>query len=111
MPFTSSLLGSYGNNPLAVDIFALNVLLAALATQATLVFGQRRDVMAAPTDAEVRATRARATVVVIVLAVSIGLAWVDTSAAKYCWLLIPLAPWVANRWAARTTPGPDAAGR
>ena len=51
MPFTSSLLGGYGHNPLAVDIFALNVLLAALATQATLVFGQRRDVLTGPADA------------------------------------------------------------
>jgi len=109
MPFTSSLLGSYGDNPLAVDIFAVNVLLAALATQATLLFGQRRQVLAGPADAEVRATRARVTVVVIALALSIGLAWLNTSAGKYCWLLILLAPWAANRWAARTTPGPAAA--
>jgi uncharacterized membrane protein len=110
MPFTSSLLGTYGNNPLAVDIFALNVLLAALATQAILLFGQRREVLAAPADVEVRATRARVTEVVITLAVSAGLAWVNTSAAKYCWLLIVLAPWAADRWAARTTSGPGAAG-
>jgi uncharacterized membrane protein len=110
MPFTSSLLGTYGHNPLAVDIFAVNVLLAALATQATLLFGQRRDVLIAPADAEVRTTRARATMVVIALAVSIGLAWVNTNAAMYCWLLIPLAPWAANRLVTRTTPGPDAAG-
>jgi len=110
MPFTSSLLGSYGDNPLAVDIFALNVLLAALATQATLLFGQRREVLAAPADATEAAARlARVTMIVIALALSIGLAWVNTSAAKYCWLLIPLAPWAANRWAARTTPGPGAA--
>jgi uncharacterized membrane protein len=82
MPFTSSLLGSYGSNPLAVDVFALNVLLAALATQATLLFGQRRDVLVALAGAEVRATRARVAVVVLVLAVSAGLAWVNTGAAK-----------------------------
>jgi uncharacterized membrane protein len=29
MPFTSNLLGEYGGNPLAVDIFAVNLLLAA----------------------------------------------------------------------------------
>ncbi len=110
MPFTSSLVGSYGDNPLAVDIFALNVLLAALATQATLLFGQRREVLTAPASAEVRATRARVTVVVTALALSVGLAWVNTSAAKYCWLLIPLAPWAASRWSARITPGTDAAG-
>jgi len=82
MPFTSSLLGSYGGNPLAVDIFALNVMLAALATQATLLFGQRRAVLIAPVGVEVRATGARVTVVVLVLAVSVGLAWMNTGVAK-----------------------------
>ena len=41
MPFTSSLLGDYGNNPLAVDIFAVNLLLAVLATQVTLLYGRQ----------------------------------------------------------------------
>ena len=36
MPFTSDLLGEYSENPLAVDIFAANLLLATLATQATV---------------------------------------------------------------------------
>jgi len=82
----------------------INVLLASLATRATLLFGQRRDVLTAPDDApENRVRRARVAVVVIALALSIGLAWVNTSAAKYCWLLIQLAPWLADRCAARTT--------
>ena len=33
MPFTSSLLGEYPSNPLAVDVFAANLLLAVLATR------------------------------------------------------------------------------
>lgn len=33
MPFTSSLLGEYPANPLAVDIFAVNLLLAVVATR------------------------------------------------------------------------------
>jgi len=110
MPFTASLLGSYGSNPLAVDIFAVNVLLAALATQATLLFGQRREVLISPAGAEVRVTRARVTVVVLVLAVSVGLAWVNTGAAKWCWVMILLAPWAANRWAARPGSGASAVG-
>jgi TMEM175 potassium channel family protein len=104
MPFTSNLLGEYGTNPLAVDIFAVNLLLAALATQATLAYGQRRGVLTAPPGAaETRARRARVTVIVFAVALSIGLAWVNTTAAKCCWLLIPLAPWVASRWAAHFT--------
>ncbi len=111
MPFTSSLLGNYGGNPLAVDIFAVNILLASLATQATLLYGRRRDVLTEPADAaEGRAARARVTVVVTALTLSIALAWVSTTAAKYCWLLIPLAPWAASHWSGRTTSGTGGAG-
>jgi len=111
MPFTSNLLGEYGDNPLAVDIFAVNLLLATLATQATLLYGQRHDVLSAPPEAtEVWARRARVAVIVFAVALSIGLAWVNTSAAKFCWLLIPLAPWAANRWAARAASRKRAVG-
>ncbi len=41
MPFTSDLLGKYAANPLAVDIFAVNLLAASLATQLTFVYGRR----------------------------------------------------------------------
>jgi len=43
MPFTSDLLGEFSANPLAVDIFAANLLLAALATQLTVIYGRRKD--------------------------------------------------------------------
>jgi uncharacterized membrane protein len=72
MPFTSDLLGTFSANPLAVDIFGLNLLLASLATQATLV-----------------------------IALSVGIAWVSTDAAKYSWLLLAIAPQAAERWSAR----------
>jgi len=110
MPFTSNLLGEYGNNPLAVNIFAVNLLLAALATQATLLYGRRRDMLTAPAAAEARARRVRLTVLVIAVAASIGLAWVNTTAAKSCWVLIAVGPWVASRWGARSTSGKGAAG-
>jgi uncharacterized membrane protein len=110
MPFTSNLLGEYGDNPLAVVIFAVNLLLAALASQATLLYGQRRDLVIAPPAAtEVWARRARVAAMVFAVALSIGLAWVNTSAAKWYWLLIPLAPWAANRWSARAGSGTSAA--
>src|ERR1700735_2850990 len=51
MPFTSDLLGQYSDNPLAVDIFAVNLLLASLATQATLQFGRRAGLLIARSDA------------------------------------------------------------
>jgi uncharacterized membrane protein len=102
MPFTSGLLGEYSANPLAVDVFALNLLAASLATQATLVFGRRKHLLIAETGARERqAARARVVASVFVIAASIGIAWVDTSAAKYCWLLLAVAPRAADRWSAR----------
>jgi uncharacterized membrane protein len=102
MPFTSDLLGTYSANPLAVDIFAVNLLLAALATQATLVFGYRRNLLITQTSAaDMRAARLRSAASATVIGLSVGVAWVSPSAARYCWLLLTIAPWVADRWSAR----------
>ena len=104
MPFTSNLLGKYSANPLAVDIFAFNLLAASLATQATVVFSHRTHLLIAETsEHERQATRLRTAASVIVIALSIGLAWVNTGAAKYCWLLLAVLPWAADRWSARRT--------
>ena len=102
MPFTSSLLGEYPSNPLAVDIFAVNLLLAVLATRVMLLFARRRDLLAGEIDPrEVRALRERAAAIVIVVALSAGLAWVNINAAKYCWLLIPVVQWASEHRSAR----------
>jgi uncharacterized membrane protein len=114
MPFTSNLLGDYSENPLAVSIFALNLLLASLATQAILEIGRRRGLTTSKTDP--RTARARwlnALGTSAVILASIGLAWVNTDLAKYCWLLIALVPHVVNRWLLRPAgaaggPGGDA---
>ena len=50
---------------------------------------------------EVRALRQRAAAIVIVVALSVGLAWVNTTAAKYCWLLIPIVQFAAEHRSAR----------
>ena len=115
MPFTSSLLGEYPSNPLAVDIFAVNLLLAVLATRVMFMLGRRWGLLAGEIDArDVWALRVRAAAVAIVVALSVGLAWVNTTAAKYCWVLIPVVQLAAERRSARPasasgpsrTPGP-----
>ena len=103
MPFTSTLLGAFVRNPLAVDIFALNLLLASLATQAMIVVGRRRGLLIS--DAKARAGRISAAVVPIVMAVSIGLSWWSTAAAMYSWILMAVAPGIINRWSARSGRG------
>jgi uncharacterized membrane protein len=108
MPFASDLLGKYPENPLAVDVFALNLLLASLATQATLELGRRQGLTVPETDP--RAARAgllRAAGTSAVILASIGLAWVNTDVAKFSWLLIAVVPVAVDRWLLR----PGSAGR
>src|SRR6516165_4278981 len=45
MPFTSDLLGKFSANPLAIDIFAANLLLATVATELTMIYGRRRELV------------------------------------------------------------------
>ena len=60
--------------------------------------GRRRGLLGEQIEArDVWALRARAAAIVLIVAVSAGLAWVNTTAAKYCWVLIPLAQWAAER--------------
>jgi uncharacterized membrane protein len=114
MPFTSSLLGEYSENPLAVSIFALNLLLASLATQATLEVGRRHGLTTSKADRRTaRAGWLNALGTSVIILASIGLAWVNTDLAKYCWLLIALVPHVVDRWLVRPAgpggaPGGDA---
>jgi uncharacterized membrane protein len=101
MPFTSDLLGKFAENPLAIDIFAANLLLATLATQLTATYGRRKDLVTAETAQQARAAQYRVAASVFVIALSIVLAWVNPDVAKYCWLLLAVAPRVADRWSSR----------
>jgi hypothetical protein len=86
----AGLLGEYPGNPLAVDIFAANLLLAVLATRAMFALRRRRGQLGEQIEArDVWALRARAAAIVLIVALSAGLAWVNTTAANYCWVLIP----------------------
>jgi uncharacterized membrane protein len=106
MPFTSDMLGQYASNPLAVDIFALNLLLAALATQATSELGRCRGLMTPGShSAARRGGLLRSAGTVAVLVASMGLAWWNTDAAKFAWLLLALVPQLVDRWM-RHHPGP-----
>jgi uncharacterized membrane protein len=98
MPFTSDLLGKFSANPLAIDIFAANLLLATVATQLTVIYGSRKDLVTPQTAQQTRAARYRVAASTFVIALSIVLAWVNPDAAKYCWLLLALAPGLAERW-------------
>jgi len=93
MPFTSGILGQYGANPLAIDLFALNLMLASLSTQLVMLFARRRHLMVPGIDPEImRSARRRSVGIMLVVALSMGVAWVNPQVAKLLWLLLILVP-------------------
>jgi uncharacterized membrane protein len=104
MPFTSDLMGTYSENPLAVDVFALNLLLASLATQGATLYSRRHHLLVAGVDqATMREHRARAFVTVTACATSMAVAWISPTAARYVWILLIATPSLGRWWGRRGT--------
>jgi uncharacterized membrane protein len=101
MPFTSDLLGKFAANPLAIDIFAANLLLATIATQLTVIYGRRKDLVTPESAQQAQAAQYRVAASVFIIALSIVIAWVNPGAAKYFWLLLAASPHIADRWSRR----------
>jgi uncharacterized membrane protein len=96
MPFTSDLLGKDGSNPLAVTIFALNLLLANLAMQGAQEYARRRNLMR-PGRYDFGAYRWNYAAGLAVIALSLAVAWINTTVAELCWLLFGVVPQIAVR--------------
>jgi uncharacterized membrane protein len=93
IPFTSGLLGEFAENPLAVDIFAGNMLLASLTTQATARYVRHRGLVSDSYSLEQhRAGQIRSITVAGIMLTSIAVAWVSPDDAKYIWIAIAFLP-------------------
>jgi uncharacterized membrane protein len=107
MPFTSDLLGIYGSNPLAVTLFAFNLLLASISTQLVLQVGRRRHLLEATArPKELREGRFRVVGAMVITLTSIAVAWIDTTVAELLWLGFVLIPILSRRWVAEGAPDP-----
>jgi uncharacterized membrane protein len=110
MPFTSDLMGRYSDNPLAVTLFGINLMALSLSTQWIRVYAARHNLIVDGQRSryEELVGRVRAVLTVVVVSISLALAWTDTSLARYSWLLFLVAPYVGSRIATRLDAG-DAA--
>ncbi len=72
---------------------------------ATMIYGRRKDLVTHETTRQARTARYRSAASIFVIAVSIGIAWVNTDAAKYCWVLLAFAPRIADRLSSRQSSG------
>lgn len=102
MPFTSELLGRQPGNPLAVSVFAANLLLASMCTQVVLFYGRRRHLLVeSVTSADLVAARDRGMAVLAVVGLVICLAWVTPGNALYGLLLLLVVPRCVAAWRRR----------
>jgi uncharacterized membrane protein len=97
-PFSAALLGAFPDNSLAVTEFALNLLLASTATTLVVVVSSRKGLLIdGATPTLVRSMVARGVAAAAVIVVSIPVALVAPNLASLVWLLLAVAPRVAER--------------
>jgi len=92
MPFTTALLGDYGNDPSALTAYAINVALAGLADTLMVAVALSAHLLEPQMQARGRELIARNLLPPAVFLASIPLAYVDTTLAKYSWLLLAVVP-------------------
>ena len=111
MPFTSDLLGRYGDNPLAITLFGANLVAISLTTQWIYLYADRHELIddERRSRVEERVGRARAVLTVGVVSLALVLGWTDTGLARYVWLLFLVVPVLGTRIAARITAAEKAA--
>jgi uncharacterized membrane protein len=97
LPFTTALLGDYGNDPSALTAYAINVGLAGLADALMMVVAVRANLLEPTKQAIGRQMIVRNLIPSAVFFASIPLAYIDTDVAKYSWLLIAVIPRVLVR--------------
>ena len=105
LPFSADLLGQYSENPVAVDLFAFNLMVGSLSTITVITAAQRKGLLKPTANAQViRSGRVRALGIMLVVAASMGVAWYSPEVAKYMWFLIAVVPRVMNRWVEQHMP-------
>ena len=103
MPFTSDLLGRFGDNPLAVTFFAVNLVAISLTTQWIYLYAAHHDLLDERRRSRYEETlgRVRSLLTVGVVSLAVVLAWTDTHLSKYVWLLFLVVPVAGSRIATR----------
>jgi uncharacterized membrane protein len=99
MPFSSDLIGRYGSNPVAVTLFGINLVAISLTTQWIFFYAAGHNLMtdAARSAHDERAARVRSVMVIVIVTLSVALAWTDPQLAKYVWVLFLFVPAIGER--------------
>ncbi|HEV7459090.1 MAG TPA: TMEM175 family protein [Solirubrobacteraceae bacterium] len=97
LPFSTALLGDFGDDPIALTAYAVNVALAGLADALMVAVALRANLLEPDMQARGGELIGRNLLPPAVFLVSIPIAYLDTDLAKYSWLLIAIVPRVLSR--------------
>jgi uncharacterized membrane protein len=94
IPFTSDLIGRYGENPLALTTFALNLALLSLSTQWIYLYATKHNLISDVSRSahDEQAARVRVILALLIVGLSIVLAWTAPNYARYTWALFLVMP-------------------
>lgn len=110
MPFTTELMGDYGDEPIAIALYALNIALAIVAYTLLWWYCAARDMLGEHlTGAQLRYELANRLFVAVGFLVSIPIAYASTRAAQWSWLVFGVLQGTISAWLERTgrAPTPD----
>ena len=97
MPFTTALMGGYGDQPISIVLYAANVGLAALADSHVDKVAFDEGLAVPASDAEWRAQLVTGRLRPAIFFASIPIAFLSPTLAQLSWLTLLLLPWVGRR--------------
>ena len=111
MPFTTELMGDYGDEPIAISLYALNIALAVAAYTLLWWYCAARDMLAEHlTRAQIRYELATRLFISAGFLISIPIAYANARLAQWSWLAFGIAQGWISAWLERTGRAPSGDG-
>ena len=99
MPFTAALLGRYGQNPVAVTLFSLNLAALNLTTQWIYFYAVHSGLLTKPSGSAHQELLGivRSVMVLVIVGVAVTLVWTLGRLTPFYWLLFAVVPLASGR--------------
>jgi uncharacterized membrane protein len=107
MPFTTELMGDYGDQPIAISLYAFNIALAVAAYTMLWWYCAARDMLGEHlTRAQIRYELVTRLFISIGFLISIPIAYADPRLAQWSWLVFGVGQGMISAWLERTGRAP-----
>jgi uncharacterized membrane protein len=107
MPFTTELMGDYGDEPITVALYALNIALAVVAYTLLWWYCAARDMLGEHlTGAQIRYELVTRLFIAVGFLVSIPIAYASSRLAQWSWLVFGVSQGMISSWLERTGRAP-----